>query len=312
MHRVADIIPPVVPTAKIIVGIGEVLWDMLPDGAQIGGAPANFAYIATLLGNRGVIASRIGSDARGRSLRTHLRRLGVDTSWLQSDRVYPTSTVSVRVDAAGQPRFEIAAPVAWDFLEFTPAWRRLARGADAICFGTLAQRSARSREATRDFLRAARPGSLRIFDANFREPHFSAEVALDSLRQANGLKANESELKQLAQWFGLPAHNQEECARRLRRVFDLKLVCITHGGRGSLLLSESGCHQHPGFRVRVRDTVGSGDAFTAAIAHHFLRGASLARMNRAANRAGAWVAGRSGATPAPESAEIQRIRAGAG
>src|SRR5262249_2605857 len=124
-----------------IVGLGELLWDMLPAGKQLGGAPANFAYISMLLGNEGIVASRIGSDALGNEARNRLLQLGVATSFLQHDAVHPTGTVQVQVDHAGQPKFGIAERVAWDFMEWTPEWRTLASEADAICFGSLAQRS---------------------------------------------------------------------------------------------------------------------------------------------------------------------------
>jgi len=296
-----------VPPPKLIAGIGEALWDVLPAGRQIGGAPANFAYISSLLGNRGVIASRVGKDNLGQHLRNRLADLGLDTSCLQSDPAHATSTVSIRLDSAGQPRFEIASPVAWDFLEFTPAWSELAAQADVICFGTLAQRSPQSRETIQAFLRAAPADTLRIFDANLREPHMSREIVLESLRHANLVKLNDAELTLVADWLDLPRGDQQASATQLRRAFGLKLVCITRGERGSLLVAEGARDEHPGFHVRVRDAVGAGDAFTAALAHHFVCGSSLARMNRAANRAGAWVASCSGATPPPDPAEIARI-----
>lgn len=296
------------PDTPTIVGIGEVLWDLLPDGKQIGGAPANFAYIATLLGNHGVIASRVGTDELGRELRARLERLGLETSFLQSDMRHATGTSDVCLDADGQPHFEIASPVAWDFFDLTPNWRELASQADAVCFGTLAQRSESSREATRQFLRRVRPGTLRIFDANLREPHCSADVVLESLREADLVKLNDGELDRVTEWLGLSPGGQESRAAELRRVFDLKLVCVTRGPRGSLLIAENERDEHAGFTVCVRDTVGAGDAFTAALAHHSLRCSGLRRMNEAANRAGAWVASRAGATPPAEPKQIGPIR----
>jgi len=124
-----------------IVGLGELLWDLLPSGRQLGGAPANFGYFANLLGDRGIVASRVGNDDLGRQAASRLRQLGSSTEYLQYDPTHATGTVAVRVDAAGQPQFEIARPVAWDFLEWTPAWKKLAEEADGVCFGSLAQRS---------------------------------------------------------------------------------------------------------------------------------------------------------------------------
>src|SRR5437868_8889533 len=139
-----------------MVGLGEVLWDFLPGGKQLGGAPANFAYIASLLGDRGIVASRVGQDELGAAAAAKLTKLGLSFSYLQYDPIHPTGTVKVGVDGQGQPRFEIAKPVAWDFLEWTPEWQALAREADAICFGSLAQRSTGSRDSIQNFLIAKR------------------------------------------------------------------------------------------------------------------------------------------------------------
>ena len=150
------------------VGLGELLWDLLPSGKQLGGAPANFAYITNLLGDHGIPASRIGCDALGDEALQKLTQLGLSTSFVQRDSVHPTGTVNVKIDAAGQPCFEILHPVAWDYLEWTKEWRQLASEADAVCFGSLAQRSARSQSAIKSFLNATRREAIRIFDVNLR------------------------------------------------------------------------------------------------------------------------------------------------
>ena len=142
---------------KTVVGLGEILWDMLPSGRQLGGAPANFAYCSHLLGDRGVVASRVGSDNLGADIRQSLLALGLTDQFLQVDPEHPTSTVQVQVDAEGQPRFEIVDQVAWDFLEWTPTWKALAQSADAVCFGSLAQRHSQSRETILKFVEATRP-----------------------------------------------------------------------------------------------------------------------------------------------------------
>ena len=291
----------------VAVGLGEVLWDLLPQGKQLGGAPANFAYMAALLGHRGVVASSAGRDALGAELRQKLVELRLDASSLQLDPAHATGTVKVHLDAEGQPTYEITDGVAWDFLEWTPNWRQLAAAAGVICFGSLAQRSPQSRATIQEFLAAAPKASLRIFDVNLRQQFFPAEVLSESLRLANVAKLNDQELPVVMRELGLSFDGEESSAERLRHTFGLKLVCVTRGNRGSLLVSEGGRDEHPGFPVRVVDSVGAGDAFTAALAHHLLRGSSLKTANEAANRLGAWVASQSGATPPPNSAALRLV-----
>jgi fructokinase len=289
------------------VGLGEVLWDLLPQGKQLGGAPANFAYMAALLGHRGVVASSAGRDALGDELQRKLVELGLDTSLLQLDPAHPTGTVKVHLDAEGQPTYEITEGVVWDFLEWTPNWRQLAASVSVICFGSLAQRSPQSRATIQEFLAAAPKASLRIFDVNLRQKFFSADILSESLRLANVAKLNDQELPVVMRELSLRFDGEESSAERLRRTFGLKLVCVTRGSKGSLLVTESGRDEHPGFPVRVVDSVGAGDAFTAAFAHHLLRGSSLRATNEAANRMGAWVASQSGATPPPDSAVLKLV-----
>jgi fructokinase len=288
-----------------IVGLGELLWDLLPGGRQLGGAPANFAYFANLLGDRGVVASRVGEDELGREAADRLRQFGSSTDYLQCDSVHPTGTVQVRVDTAGQPQFEIARPVAWDFLQWTPAWKQLAEEADAVCFGSLAQRSSASRETIQQFLRSTAPRALRVFDVNLRAPFYTAEVLTASLAPADVVKLNHDELPVMAGLLGIPFSNVRNAAQALLQACRAKLVCVTRGSCGSLLVSKDGAVEHPGFRVAVTDTVGAGDAFTATLVHHRLRGASLEEMNEAANQIGAWVATQVGATPVPENGNLQ-------
>ena len=288
-----------------IIGLGEVLWDLLPGGRQLGGAPANFAYFANLLGERGIVASRVGNDELGREATVRLRQLGSSTEFLQRDPDHPTGTVQVRVDNAGQPQFEIAQPVAWDFLQWTAGWKQLAEEADAVCFGSLAQRSPGSRQAILQFLRATRPETLRVFDVNLRPPFYSAEVVEESLPLAQIIKLNQDELPVMTRLLGATFSNERAAAEMLLRKHGAKLVCMTRGSCGSLLVGEQGIVEHPGFRVPVADTVGAGDAFTATLVHYYLRGASPQEMNEVANRVGAWVASQVGATPVPADGNLQ-------
>jgi fructokinase len=295
---------------KKVVGLGEVLWDLFPERTCLGGAPANFAYIATLLGDQGIVASRVGEDARGSEALRQLKELGLDIDPVQSDPRHATGTVNVEVDSKGQARYEIAHPVAWDFLHWTPAWQRLAEEADAICFGSLAQRSEQSRTTIRRFLRSA-PHAVKIFDVNLRQTYYSQEVLAESMKLADIVKMNDEELPKIMSLGNFPRaglHDDElSSARRLITAYDLQLVCVTRGGRGSLLVPAPGADasEHPGFRVHVADTVGSGDAFTAGLVHEYLRGVSLDAMNQTANRVGAWVASEVGAMPVPMAGKLE-------
>lgn len=292
-----------------MVGIGELLWDLLPTGKQLGGAPGNFAYITSLLGDRGVPASRVGNDEFGQEALDKLSTLGLPTEYLQFDPAHATGTVKVQIDGSGQPCYEIVQGVAWDFLEWTSQWRMLAEEADAICFGSLAQRSTRSRETIRAFLRASRPGTIKVFDVNLRQSFYNAEVLASALAVAEIAKLNHEELRHVMRLLGLSYDGDVSSAERLRETQRLKLVCVTRGKHGSVLADESGTHAHRGFEIQVADTVGSGDAFTAGLVNRYLRGGSLADMNDMANRAGAWVASKVGAMPALGNDRIEEVLA---
>jgi len=291
------------------VGLGELLWDLLPSGKQLGGAPANFAYITNLLGDHGIPASRIGCDALGDEALQKLTQLGLGTSFVQRDSVHPTGTVNVKIDAAGQPCFDILHPVAWDYLEWTKEWQQLAREADAVCFGSLAQRSPCSHSTIRSFLNATRREAIRIFDVNLRQNFYSRQILADSMSLATIVKLNHEELPKIMALFELEHRSEKDSARRLLSLHNLKLICVTRGGAGSLLISADECSEHAGVKVKVADTVGAGDAFTAAMAHGYLRGTPLAQINETANRVGAWVASQSGATPALKAGGLSRILA---
>src|SRR5579863_1457457 len=290
---------------KRVVGLGEVLWDLLPRGACLGGAPANFAYITTLMGDQGIVASCIGEDSRGIDALRRMEELGLDIDHVQTDREHPTGTVNVELDAGGQARFEIAQPVAWDFLRWSLDWERLAQSADAVCFGSLAQRSETSRCTIRKFLAATLAGTVKIFDVNLRQSYYSLEILAESMKLANIVKFNEEELPKIMQLYEFPHKDERSSAQRLMREFDLEIICVTRGGKGSLLLRGDEANEHRGFKVQVADTVGSGDAFTAGLVHEYLHGASLNLMNEVANLVGAWVASEVGAMPAPKRGALE-------
>ncbi len=285
----------------MVIGLGELLWDLFPGGKQLGGAPANFAYITSLLGDEGIPASRLGQDALGGEAIRRLGQLDLSTEFIQRDEDHPTGTVKVEVDTAGQPRFEISRSVAWDFLDWTPQWQRLAQQADAVCFGSLGQRSERSRSTILAFVLAVKPNALRVFDVNLRQDFYSKQIISNSMKLSNVIKLNQDELPRIMQLFEFDHRHDEDSARHLLSLYNLKLVCVTRGNGGSLLVSADECSEHAGFNVKVQDTVGAGDAFTAALVHGYLRGTVLAEINETANCVGAWVASQSGATPAPKA-----------
>jgi len=292
----------------VIVGLGEVLWDILPKGKELGGAPANFAYMTSLLGDKGVVASRVGKDRLGNAAARRLLRLGLKTAFLQIDAKHKTGTAKVDVDSDGQPQFRFPENIAWDFFEWTPGWQALAEQTDAVCFGSLAQRSVQSRDTTRMFLRNVRKGVLRVFDVNLRPPFFDAETLAESAKQTDIMKLNQDELPRVVQLLGAPESDEEESAKWLLKTFNLKLVCLTQGAHGSLLVSKNEANRHRGYETVVADTVGAGDAFTAGLVHCYLRGANLEEMNEAANRMGSWVASQVGATPRAEIKILDSIK----
>jgi fructokinase len=291
---------------KVVVGLGELLWDVLPAGKRLGGAPANFSVMSARLGNRGVIASRLGEDALGREAWKHLASLPADVDSIQKDVKHPTGSVSVTLNA-GQAEYVIHEPVAWDFLEFTPEWKKLAVEADAVCFGTLAQREPVSRKSIHAFLAATRRECVRVFDVNLRKPFYTRGVLEDSLSKATILKLNDEEMPEVLKLLKLeggeatavPLEAALLCkgARVLLEEFPLQLVCVTMGGNGSLLVTREIFDEHPGIPVQVVDTIGAGDAFTAALTSYYLQGAPLPVLNEAGNRWGSWVASQAGAMP---------------
>ncbi len=288
---------------QLILGIGELLWDLLPDGARLGGAPANFTVMVGRLGNHAAILSRIGRDDLGRQAVELLDPLPVDTAFLQVDPMHETGRVTVAFQG-GQPAYTIHQPAAWDFLELSDEWVRLAERADAICFGSLAQRSLESRQTIQTLAAQTQAACVRVFDVNLRPPFYSSEVVQESLELATVMKMNDAEMPLVLGLLGLQACDpQDPCALRsgaeklLEEFPTLKMVAVTRGGSGSLLVTRDAWHEHPGVAVTVADTIGAGDAFTAAMTHSLLRRADLPGINETGNRWGSWVASQVGAMP---------------
>jgi fructokinase len=311
----------------LILGIGELLWDLLPvtagtNGAStdqpvgsLGGAPANFAVMAGRLGSHAVVLSRIGRDHLGRKAVATLDPLPADTEYLQVDAAHATGIVTVDFKG-GQPHYVIHELAAWDFMELNDDWVRLAERANAICFGSLAQRALESRQTIQTLAAQTSSACVRVFDVNLRTPFYSSEVIQESLELATVMKMNDAEVPLVLGLLGLPANDPEDPkalrmgAERLLGEFPtLRMVAVTRGGCGSLLVTPHDADEHPGVPSRVADTIGAGDAFTAAMTHYLMRGASLSVINEAGNRWGSWVASQVGAMP-PLPDDLEAIMKG--
>ena len=279
-----------------MLAVGEVLWDRLPGGKQLGGAPANFAFHARALGAEAGLVSRVGVDPLGREVRSRFETLGVPGGLLQDDPDRPTGTVDVALGADGQPRYTIAEGVAWDRIAAAPEALAAARGADAVVFGSLARRSEPSRSAIRAIVEAAPAGALRLFDVNLRPPFVSEAVIADSLAMADALKLNDDELAALAAMFALPTE-PHAFMRLIADRFALRAVALTRGAAGSVLRVDGAVSELEGLSVSVADTIGAGDSFAAALVVGLLRGVPLDPLHRHARAVSSFVCTRPGGTP---------------
>jgi fructokinase len=280
----------------VVVGLGEILWDLLPGGKQLGGAPANFAYHAKAMGAEAYAVSCVGGDELGDEILQRLAALGLSDDYVAVEATLPTGTVSVALDADGKPTYVIHEDVAWDFIAPRPELQGLAARTDCVCFGSLAQRSAVSRTTIRDFVTATRDDCLRIFDVNLRQHYFNIDTIAPGLSWATVLKLNDEELPVLAKLVSIEGTATEMLATFCRR-YNLDLIALTSGGQGSLLFTLDAQSIQPGLPVDVADTVGAGDAFTAALAMGLLAGLELDVIAANANRVATYVCSQAGATP---------------
>jgi fructokinase len=289
------------------MGVGELLWDLLPSGPQLGGAPANFAYHAHALGATSLVVSRIGDDERGREILQRFHEIELSAQGLQIDPDAPTGTASVAIDANGLAHFLIQENVAWDCLAVTSDALAAASRADAICFGSLAQRSKRGREAVQTLVTATPRNALRIFDINLRQHYYSRELIEESLHLSNTLKLNEEELETLAGIFALtgPAKIQIE---KLAAQFEQEIIALTRGAGGSLLYQGGKWSDYRSSTVPIVDTVGAGDSFTAALVLGVLNKIDLDRTNAIANDLASYVCSYPGATPPIPVKFVERFR----
>lgn len=301
-----------------IVGIGELLWDVFPDGRAVaGGAPFNFAFHCTQLGHPAVIVSRVGDDDRGWALLEEVRRLGMTDEYIQTDEVRPTGTVMVSVDAGGQPRYEITENVAWDAIEWTDEVFSIAMQAAAVCHGTLAMRGGESCWTIQTLLGESQVppavGARHVFDVNLRQPSIDRAQFMWSLYRSHTVKLNVDELRVLTDVFGWPGTTDAERVANLFRfsMAQSRVVILTRGADGCTVYPDRGEPEHvPGVPANVVDTVGAGDAFTAAMVCLHLEGRSLRDCARFAAHYAARVCEHRGGTPLVDRAEVERAAFG--
>lgn len=281
---------------KYVVGMGEILWDMLPEGKKPGGAPANFAYHVSQFGLPGCVVSAVGHDALGREVVEMLADKGLPHRIATIG--YPTGTVRIEVDNLGVPQYDITENVAWDNIPFTPELESLARQTVAVCFGSLAQRSAVSRDTIGRFLNAmpVTDGTLIVFDVNLRQNFYSRKILDRSMTRCNILKINDEELDILAEMFGLSGTYTDRC-RALLEKYALKTLILTCGTDGSYVFTPGDVSFRTTPLVEVADTVGAGDSFTAAFVSCILKGKSVADAHSTAVLTSAFVCTCNGAMP---------------
>lgn len=280
-----------------IIGIGEALWDVLPEGKKIGGAPANFAYIVSQFGLRSVAVSALGNDALGKELQTSLDEKKLE--YILPVVPFPTGTVQVSLNAEGIPVYEIKENVAWDNLPFTEELERLAQSVRAVCFGSLAQRNGVSHDTINRFLDTIpdEEGIYKIFDINLRQHFYTPELLNESMTKCNILKINDEELEVIKKLFGYSDTDVEATCRKLQETYGLKILILTCGTNGSHVFAEGHISSIPTPKVEVADTVGAGDSFTAAFVAALLSGKSVAQSHKLAVAVSAYVCTQHGAMP---------------
>ena len=307
--KVANVGEIIVPMSKplVIVGLGEVVWDVFGDEKALGGAPINSAYHVNCLSHTGLALTRVGNDELGDEAIAAFQSLGMCTDYVQRDPDHPTGWVNVELDSNGIPDFTIIEHVAYDFMELDESWIEQGRRADAICFGTLAQRSPQSRQTIQRVLEAAE-SACHVYDVNFRQSFYWLDLVGESLARTDVLKLNEEEVQKMQELFGTGGE-PADFIRQLMKDCSIDLTCVTRGDKGCTLYrgDESVSRVPP--RTHVVDTVGSGDAFTAGLMVKYLEGRPLEAIADAANLLGAHVAGRRGATPEPSAETIEKFNA---
>ena len=282
---------------EIVVGMGEALWDVLPEGKKIGGAPANFAYHVSQFGLPSCVVSAIGDDALGKEIIENFTSKGLDQ--LIAEVPYPTGTVQVEIDQTGIPLYDIKENVAWDNIPYTEHLDALAKRTKAVCFGSLAQRNVVSRETINHFLDTMPKDddSLIVFDVNLRQGFYNKEILCKSMQNCNILKINDEELITVSRMFGYPSIDLQDKCWILLGKYNLKMLILTCGINGSYVFTPGNVSFQPTPKVEVADTVGAGDSFTAAFIASILKGKSVTEAHSIAVKTSAYVCTQKGAMP---------------
>lgn len=282
---------------EIVVGMGEALWDVLPEGKKIGGAPANFAYHVSQFGFPSCVVSAIGDDALGKEIIENFTSKGLDQ--LIAEVPYPTGTVQVEIDQTGIPLYDIKENVAWDNIPYTEHLDALAKRTKAVCFGSLAQRNVVSRETINHFLDTMPKDddSLIVFDVNLRQGFYNKEILCKSMQNCNILKINDEELITVSRMFGYPGIDLQDKCWILLGKYNLKMLILTCGINGSYVFTPGNVSFQPTPKVEVTDTVGAGDSFTAAFIASILKGKSVTEAHTIAVKTSAYVCTQKGAMP---------------
>jgi len=281
-----------------IIAIGEVLWDIIPGAEHLGGAPFNFAWHTRNLGHDVSFISAVGNDDRGRRALDRMEQAGLSSRFIRRTSDHPTGTVTVSFDRSSAPQYRIHRPAAYDFPALTPADLSdlFTPPPDWIYFGTLQQMSAPARDLTRQLLDAA-SAARRFYDVNLRLESYTPKLVRTLMPRAHALKLSHQELPLVKEIFGIKGGSLEQFCRESARAFELETVCVTRGAEGCALLLNGEYVEAPGFPIQVADTIGAGDAFSAALAHGISSGWPVRRIAEFANRVGALVASRPGGTP---------------
>lgn len=281
----------------IVVGMGEALWDVLPEGKKLGGAPANFAYHVSQFGLDSCVVSAVGDDPLGHEIIENFTSKGLNQHIAEVP--YPTGTVQVEIDPAGIPQYDIKENVAWDNIPFTESLEAIARETRAVCFGSLAQRNVESRDTIGRFLDAMPKSNdtLVVFDVNLRQGFYNKEILCRSMERCNILKINDEELVTVSRLFGYPGIDLQDKCWILLGKYNLKMLILTCGINGSYVFTPGNVSFQPTPKVEVEDTVGAGDSFTAAFIASILKGRSVADAHSRAVQTSAYVCTRKGAMP---------------
>lgn len=287
-----------------IAAFGELLWDLLPTGKVLGGAPANFIYRINSFGDEGTLLSKVGNDKAGREAREVLKRLGVSDENIQTDYEFPTGSVRVKIDEKGNPDFNIITDVAYDHIEINAEMMDAFSQAVCVCFGTLVQRYGISKNTLRELIHES-SDVVKFLDINLRRNCYTATTIEDSLRMTNILKTNDDELLITKELLGLKQDNLKDLALETIEKYNLDILLCTLGSNGAFCLTKEDIfHYDPGYQISLGDTVGSGDAFSAGFVHYYMNGYPIEEALQFGNAAGAMVATTTGATSPISKDEI--------